>query len=220
MDFGGDFVNLKEAFQAQNTINNLFEHAQRYLNITDNVVTVKEKHFRSKAVEGQTDETFDTTNLESKKFPADNIIDFLLKLIDEREKLAHAINNAKANMDFDLDTAVDTNRKRHSLVGTLDWLTSLKSSNVVQKNQGRGYVFNNEGNQTEYRYDIERVQTIDFDRNRLRRIVKGLYKKADEVSNNIDLALLNTKVDYEFPFDMHGDNDSIIEEYINSISNN
>ena len=74
----------------------------------------------------------------------------------------------------------------------------------------------NEGNQTEYRYDIERVQTIDFDRNKLRKIIKNLYSKADSVSNDIDLELLDTKVDYEFPFDMHGDNDSIIEDYINS----
>ena len=209
-------MNLKEAFQAQNTINNLFNHAQDYLNRIDNVVTVKEKHFRSKAVEGQTDEIYDVTNVESKKFPADKIIEFLLKLIDEREKLAHAVAAAKAKMDFDLDTAVYTNKNRHSLAGTLDWMTSLQSSNIVQKNQGRGYVFNNEGNQTEYRYDIERIQTIDFDRNKLRKIVKALYNKADEVSNNIDLALLNTKVDYEFPFDVHGDNNSIIEEYINS----
>ena len=209
-------MNLKEAFQAQNIMNNLFNHAQNYLNQIENVVTIKEKHLRSKAVEGQIDEVYDGNSVDAKKFPADKIIEFLLKLIDEREKLAIAISRAKASMDFDLDAAVDTNKKRHSLANTFDWLTSLKSSKVIQKNQGRGYVFNNEGNQTEYRYDIERVQTIDFDRNKLRKIIKSLYSKADVVSNDIDLELLDTKVDYEFPFDMHGDNDSIIEEYINS----
>ena len=209
-------MNLKEAFQAQNTINNLFNHAQDYLNQMENVVTIKEKHLRSKALAGQTDEVYDGNSVEAKRFPTDKIIEFLLKLLDEREKLAIAISRAKANMDFDLDAAVDTNKKRHSLAGTFDRLTSLKSSKIVQKNQGRGYVFNNEGNQTEYRYDIERVQTIDFDRNKLRKIIKNLYSKADAVSNDIDLELLDTKVDYEFPFDMHGDNDSIIEDYINS----
>ena len=209
-------MNLKEAFQAQNTMNNLFNHAQNYLNQIENVVTIKEKHLRSKAVEGQIDEVYDGNSVDAKKFPADKIIEFLLKLIDEREKLAIAISRAKANMDFDLDAAVDTNKKRHSLASTFDWLASLKSSKVIQKNQGRGYVFNNEGNQTEYRYDIERVQTIDFDRNKLRKIIKNLYSKADAVSNDIDLELLDTKVDYEFPFDMHGDNESIIEDYINS----
>ncbi|MBR1728353.1 MAG: formate dehydrogenase [Selenomonadaceae bacterium] len=210
-------MNLKEAFQAQNIINSLSEHAENYLMQTGNVVTVKEKHLRSKAVEGQADEDIDTTNYEDKKFPAEGVIEFLIKLIDERSKLAHAINEAKLKMDFDLDAAVYTNRKRHILASTLDRLVRLQSSHIVHKNLGRGYVFNKEGNQTEYRYDIERIQTIDFDRNKLRKQIKDVYAKADQVSNEIDAALINTQVNYEFPFDIHGDNDSIIEDYIISL---
>ena len=209
-------MNLKEAFQVQNIINDLFSYATNYLMSTENVVTVKEKHFRSKAVEGQTDEERDMTNYDSKKFSAESIINFLMRLLEEREKLSHAINAAKAQMNFDLDSAVDTNRNRHRLTDTFDQLVRLQSVHTIHRNQGRGYVFNKEGNQTEYRYDIERIQTIDFDRKKLRGIVKSIYSKADEVSNSIDMALLNTKVDYEFPFDLHGDNDSIIEEYISA----
>ena len=209
-------MNLKEAFQVQNVINNLSDHASNYLYKTENVISVKEKHFRSKAVEGQADEERDMTDYESKKFPAEGVIEFLLKLIDEREKLAKAINKAKLNMEFDLDSAVYTNRKRHDIAGVLDNLVRLQSSHVIYRNQGRGYVFNKDGNQTEYRYDIERIQTIDYDRNKLRGLTKSLYAKADEVSNDIDAALINVKVDYEFPFDIHGDNDTIIEDYINS----
>ena len=113
-------------------------------------------------------------------------------------------------MNFDLDAAVEVNKQRHSAVKAFDFIVTQKSSNVVQKNQGRGYVFNNEGNQIEYRYDIERIKTIDFDRNRLRRVIKALYDKADEISTSIDSALLNTKVDYEVPFNVYGYNDSII----------
>ena len=213
-------MNLKEAFQAQNLINKLFNHAINYIEREGNVVTIKENHLRSKALEGQPDEKYDITDLESKKFPADKIIDFLQKLIDEREKLAHAISKAKSKMDFDLDAAVYTNKSRHTLAQTLDYLTKIQSSNVIQRNQGRSYFFTKDSNganiQTEYRYDIERIQTIDFDRNKVRRMSKGLYNKADEVSNNIDLALVNTQVDYELPFNMHGDYDSIIEDYINA----
>ena len=36
-------MNLKEAFQVQNIINDLFDHAKSYLMETNNVVTVKEK---------------------------------------------------------------------------------------------------------------------------------------------------------------------------------
>ncbi len=209
-------MNLKEAFHTQNLFTNLLSYAKDYLLEIDNVMTVKEKHFRSKAVEGQNDEVLDLTNLESKKFPADKVIDFILMLLDEREKLAQAISKAKLNMNFDLDAAVEVNKQRHSAVKAFDFIVTQKSSNVVQKNQGRGYVFNNEGNQIEYRYDIERIKTIDFDRNRLRRVIKALYDKADEISTSIDSALLNTKVDYEVPFNVYGYNDSIIEEYIES----
>ena len=208
-------MNLKEAFQVQNIINDLFDHAKSYLMETNNVVTVKEKHFRSKAVDGQPDEEIDVTDFNSKKFPAEYVIEFIIRLIDEREKLAHAIRSAKSNMDFDLDAAVDSNKKRHSLAEALDWMARLQSTHTIHKNLGRGYVFNKEGNQTEYRYDIERIQTIDFDRNKLRKRIKDLYKKADKISNDIDAALIHTQVDYVFPFDIHGDNDSIIEDYIN-----
>ncbi len=207
-------MNLKEAFQAQNIFDKLGEHAREYLSDSENVMTVKEKHFRSKSVQGQSDEELDVTNYDSKKFSADGVIKFLFRLIEEREKLAHAIHSAKSGMNFDLDTAVDANRRRHSLASVLDELVRQKSSRIVQKNVGRGYVFNNEGNQTEYRYDIERIQTIDYDRNKVRKQLKELYAEADKVSTAIDLALLNTEVNYELPFDIHGDYDSIIEEFI------
>ena len=209
-------MNLKEAFQVQNVINTLSSHAEVYLSKNENLISVKEKHFRSKAVEGQADEERDMTDYESKKFPVESVVNFLLKLIDEREKLAMAINKAKLGMEFDLDSAVYTNRKRHDIAGVLDKLVRLQSSHVIYRNQGRGYVFNKDGNQTEYRYDIERIETIDYDRNKVRGIAKNIYSKADEVSNDIDAALINVQVDYEFPFDIHSDSDTIIEDYINS----
>ena len=207
-------MNLKDAFQTQNMFNKLSEHADNYLSDRDNVMTFKEKHFRSKVAPDQTDEELDVTNYNTKKFPAGDVIRFLIRLIEEREKLSHAIHAAKAQMSFDLDTAVDANKRRHSLALTLDSLVRQQSAHLIQKNAGRGYIFNKEGNQTEYRYDIERIQTIDYDRNKVRQLLKKLYEEADRVSTEIDLALLNTKVNYELPFDIHGDYDSIIEEFI------
>ena len=207
-------MNLKEAFQTQNMFQKLGEHADDYLDTRENLMTVKEKHFRSKVAPDQSDEELDVTNYDTKKFPAGDVIRFLIRLIDEREKLSHAIHAAKAQMSFDLDTAVDANRRRHSLANTLDALVRQQSSKVILKNAGRGYVFNKEGNQTEYRYDIERIQTIDYDRVKVRQLLKKLYEDADKVSTEIDLALLNTQVHYELPFDIHGDYDSIIEDFI------
>ncbi|MBQ7630357.1 MAG: formate dehydrogenase [Selenomonadaceae bacterium] len=205
-------MNLKEAFQAQNKIEKLFDFVSGYLGDGKNLVSVTEKHLRSKAAEGQQDEKIDI--VVEDKFPPDKVIDFLMMLIDEREKLARAIHAAKSSMQFDLDSAVDVNKKRHLAVERLRTLRNFKSSSLLEKNAGVGYVFNKEGNQTTYRYDIERVRTIDFDRNRVRDLIDKLQAQADKVSNDIDAALISTTVAYKLPFDMHAGNMEVIEDYI------
>ena len=206
-------MNLKEAFQAQNKLEKLFSFASGYLDDEKNLISVTEKHFRSKAAEGQQDEKINVAV--DNKFPPDKVINFLMMLIDEREKLAKAIHSAKSSMQFDLDSAVDVNKKRHAAATTLRDLRRIKSSSLIEKNAGVGYVFNKEGNQVTYRYDIERVKTIDFDRNRVRELIKKLQAKADKVSNEIDAALISTSVDYEFPFDVNAGNLEVIEDFVN-----
>ena len=209
-------MNLKEAFQAQNTLENLFERVNEYLLEVDNVTITKEKHFRSKAAEGQIDEEMDVTNYNTKIFDVNKMIDFLVFLIGEREKLAHAIHTAKLKMEFDLDSAVDVNKKRHLAINILRNMRQIKSSSVLRKNGGTDYIFNKEGNQTTFRYDVERITTIDFDRNKVRDLLKKLQEKADAVSNEIDAALINTQVDYIIPFDSHADVAEIFEDFFTS----
>lgn len=206
-------MNLKEAFQAQNKLNELFIHFSEYLENNANVMNVKEKHFRSKAVTGQIDEVLDVTDYMFKIYPTDKVIDFLIVLVDEREKLARAIHAAKSQMELDIDTAVDANKKRHKAIEVLREMRQLKSSSLLKKNFGMDFVFNNEGNQTNYRYDVEIVKTIDFDRNKVRAIVDRLQKKADEVSAEIDVALIQTEVDYVFPFDPHASAAETLEDF-------
>ncbi len=91
-------------------------------------------------------------------------------------------------------------------------LANRKSSHELQKGTGRGYVFNNDGNQTTYCYDIDRIMTIDYDRNKIQEMVKELTHKSDDVSMQIDEVLLQTKVDYEPKFDLAGENSFILEE--------
>lgn len=206
-------MNLKEAFQAQNKINALFEHFTDYLQSERNITTVKEKHFRSKAADGQTDEILDVTNYDNKIYYTNKVINFLMVLIDERAKIAKAIHAAKSTMIFDIDTAVDVNKKRHKAAEILRELRQLKSKSLLRKNAGTGYVFNKDGNQTDFRYDVEVVTTIDFDRNKVRDLVQKLQIEADKVSNEIDAALIGTQVDYVLPFDSHASALEILEEF-------
>ena len=205
-------MNLKEAFQAQNKIEELFDFVDGYLDDEKNLISVTEKHLRSKVAETQKDEKINI--VVDNKFPPDKVIDFMLMLIDERKKIAKAIHAAKTSMKFDLDSAVDVNRKRHLALERLRTLRQFKSSSVLEKNAGVGYVFNKDGNQTTYRYDIERVKTIDFDRNLVRKLIAKLQAKADKISAEIDAALIKTTVDYKLPFDAHASAFEVIEDYL------
>ncbi|MBR0060847.1 MAG: hypothetical protein IJP68_05140 [Selenomonadaceae bacterium] len=69
-------MNLKEAFQAQNKIDELFTYVTNYLRNEEHLISVTEKHFRSKAAEGQPDEKINI--VVDDKFPPDKVIDFLL----------------------------------------------------------------------------------------------------------------------------------------------
>ena len=205
-------MNLKEAFQAQNKIGELLDYIVRYLSDEDNVMTVTEKHLRSKALAGQQDDSVDVSRKSEEMFEVGKLIGIWQQLMEEKEQLGLAIGKAKAGMDFNLDSAVDANKSRRSFLMTLQRLANRKSSHELQKGEGRGYVFNNDGNQTTYCYDIDRIMTIDYDRNKVRAMVKELTRESDEVSIKIDEALLQTQVDYEPKFDLAGEESFIIEE--------
>ena len=205
-------MNLKEAFQAQNKIGEILDYIGRYLSDEDNVMTVTEKHLRSKALAGQQDDSVDVSRKSEEMFEVGKLIGIWQQLMEEKEQLGLAIGKAKAGMDFNLDSAVDANKSRRSFLMTLQRLANRKSSHELQKGEGRGYVFNNDGNQTTYCYDIDRIMTIDYDRNKVRAMVKELTRESDEVSIKIDEALLHTQVDYEPKFDLAGEESFIIEE--------
>ena len=205
-------MNLKEAFQAQNKIIELLDYISGYLSVEDNVMTVTEKHLRSKALAGQQDDSVDVSRKSEEMFDVGKLIDIWQQLMNEKEQLGLAIGKAKAGMSFNLDAAVDANKSRRAFLMTMQRLANRKSSHELQKGEGRGYVFNNDGNQTTYCYDIDRIKTIDYDRNKVRAMVKELTRVSDEVSIKIDEALLHTQVDYEPKFVLAGEESFIIEE--------
>lgn len=209
-------MNLKEAFQAQNKISELMSYINRYLSDSDNVMTITEKHLRSKALAGQQDDTVDVSRKADEGFDVGRLLGIWQEFMEEKERLGAAIGKAKAGMGFNLDAAVDANKSRRAFLSMLQELANRKSSHELQKGEGRGYVFNNDGNQTSYCYDIDRILTIDYDRNKVRAMVKELNRTSDEVSIKIDEALLQTQVDYAPKFDLAGENRFVLEELMGS----
>lgn len=205
-------MNLKEAFQAQNKLGELMRYIILYLSDSDNVMTITEKHLRSKALVGQQDESVDASCKAEEAFDVGQLLGIWEELMEEKNRLSTAIGKAKADMDFNLDAAVDENKSRRAFLSTLQGLANRKSSHELEKGAGRGYVFNNEGNPTSYCYDIDRIMTIDYDRSKVRAMVKEMNRISDEVSIKIDEALLRTHVDYTPRFDLAGENKFILEE--------
>ena len=94
-----------------------------------------------------------------------------------------------------------------------DAATEVRNSETLIPNGGTGFRFNNEGNQVSYRCDVKKVVTINFDRNKVRKMCADLSKKSDEISGQIDAAVVNTQVAYEAPFDVNDTFSDVFEAF-------
>ena len=198
-------MNLKEAFRFQNKLQSMMDEAQAILGVTSNVTKVQNTYLRHKVMaEAEDETTVDTPSTEYGE-KITELAEFLLHLMTEREKLSAAIYKAKSDLKLSagLDGEVSLNRKRQEIANLFRHMVSLRNGEVLITNGGTGYRFNNEGNQVSYRCDVKRVTTINFDRNRIRKMCADLSKKSDETSAALDAALVNTAVEYETPFDVN-----------------
>ena len=205
-------MNLKEAFRFQNKLQALMDEAQSILGSTANITKVQNTYLRKKVMpEAENETTIDAPATEYSE-QITLVAEFLLHLLSEREKLSVAIFQAKAglNLPAGLDGEVSLNSKRQEVAGLFRRMAGLRSSEVLIPNGGTGYRFNNEGNQVSYRCDVKRVTTINFDRNKIRKMCGDLSKKSDEVSAALDSVMVNTQVEYTVPFDV---NDTFAEAF-------
>ena len=205
-------MNLKEAFRFQNKLQSMMDEAQSILGSTANITKVQNTYLRKKVMtEAENETTIDAPATEYSE-QITLVAEFLLHLLSEREKLSVAIFHAKAglNLPAGLDGEVSLNSKRQEVAGLFRRMAGLRSSEVLIPNGGTGYRFNNEGNQVSYRCDVKRVTTINFDRNKIRKMCGDLNKKSDEVSAALDSVLVNTQVEYTVPFDV---NDTFAEAF-------
>ena len=211
-------MNLKEAFRYQNKLQRLMDEAEGILNRDRNVTKVENTALRHKVNPEAQDET--TLELPDTEY-AEQITEvavFLMFLLQERERLSHAIRAAKQGMDMDFDGEVSLNAKRQEIAGIFRHMGEIRCSENLYSGAGVGYKFNAEGNQVSYRCDLKKVTTINFDRNKVRSYASGLSKKADLVSAELDKRMVNTEVSYEAPFDVNDTFAEVLQQHIDRIS--
>ena len=207
-------MNLKEAFRYQNKLQALITEAEGILMSDRNITKTQTTVFHKKVMPELENETTEEVAPSEYADRINGVVAFLLHLLNEHEKLAKGIHDAKAALPIDMDNEVSLNGKRQRIASTLRRMVDLRGSEVLLPGGGTGYRFNAEGNQVSYRCDAKRVTTINFDRNKLRSNLSALNKKSDEVSAELDRCMVNSEVAYEAPFDVNDSFATVFEAYL------
>lgn len=203
-------MNLKESFRYQNFLDMMMRAASASIQQRDHCLKVTKTHLRSKANPDASDVT-ETVDGEV-FFANDDVVAFMAWLVKEREKLTTAVGAAKASIGFDIDAAIETNKFRQTVNGSIK--NMLRYTPTKRVEQGRDYKFNVEGNQTPYIYEIEVVSEEAYDKTGAKTLMREMISKADEVSAAIDAAMINTKVDYEPVFDVNETFDDVMTDFL------
>lgn len=204
-------MNFKDAFRYQNFLGELFVNVHNYITTRSNLVNVTEHHLKNKHNADASDEVIDATSTSKVGVDIDKMVDLLIAVLDEKEKVGIAIAQAKAKHLFEIDAEAAHNKLRQRAVAALQFMSAIKSSK--DKLRGTDYKFNGEGNQVSYSYNIERTVEPDFDRAKIKELIRSLSEKSDEVSTGIEKSLLDDVVVFEPRFSISDKFDDIAEDW-------
>lgn len=204
-------ITLKKSFEVQNYLKKLSDEIIMILGYPANITIVTQEHMRKKAFAEAEDEIVVKPKMTDCEFSVGELIDFACYLQEVSEKLTTAINKAKIANGQDFDGMIAINNRKRALLNRLVTMSNVKASETFTT--GKATKFNGEGNQTVYCYDIKEVTTIDFDRNKVKAIASRLRKELDETSTKIDMAQLETMVEFDTEFDIGDTLDDAIAKW-------
>lgn len=195
-------MNLKESYRYANFLEGLLNVAENYLYKDDFVTTTKEDRLRSKVNKEAEDELGVVIVKQiDVDFTPNQVIDFIVKVIDEKEKLFTAIADAKATTEINIDNAVSLNKRKQRIISVFQTLANRKPKEI--QTTGRDYKFDINGEQKPYNYNINRIISIDYDRNSIKNLIKKYRKECDEISAKLDEIEINTQVSHNCLFDVN-----------------
>ena len=203
-------MNLKESYRYANYLDSLLNSAYMYLGNKGFVTTTKQNHLRSKANKEAEDEIMNVQKPFDVDFTPNNIIDFVVKVLAEKEALSNAIAAAKASTEINIDNAVAMNKKKQGFVYILNGIVNLKPTEKTVA--GRAYKFDINNEQKPYVYDITETTTIDFDRNDVKALIRKYNKECDEISSKLDAIEINTEVAFVPRWDVNDVFEDIVME--------
>ena len=194
-------MNLKESYRYANYLDSLLRRAYTYLGNTGFVTTTVEEHLRKQSNPDVENETIEVQKPFDVEFSPNDVIDFVVKVIEEKEKLSEAIAEAKSTTEINIDNAISMNKKKQGFVSVLNGIADIKPSET--KTTSKSYKFDINGEQKPYVYDVNRKTSIYFDRTDVRNLIKKYLKETDEISAKLDLIEITTQVDFTPTWDMN-----------------
>ena len=208
-------MNLKEAFRYQKFLDCLMSTAKSSIVNGEHALSVCKTHKRSVAHAGDTD-IVEKVEPQTSFWQNDDVIRFMVWLVEERGKLSYAINDAKrgclVSTGLDIDAAIETNKFRQLLHYGIKNMLGYTASR--QTTTGKAYCFNANGEQVPYYYDVDVVKEEAYDRSSAKRIMSDVIKEADRISSAIDSAMVQLDVKYDTPFDVNDSFDDVMEEFL------
>ena len=205
-------MNLKESYRYANYLDELLSTAYTYLRNKGFVTTTVEEHLRKQSNPDVENETIEVQKPFDVEFTPNDVIDFVVKVITEKEKLSAAIAKAKNTTDVNIDNAIAMNKKKQGFVSVLNGIADIKPTESITT--GNDYKFNNEGNQVKYFYNIKRITTIDYNRTDIKNLIKKYLKETDDISAKLDLIEITTIVQFTPLFNINTSFEDSIVEYI------
>ena len=210
-------MNLKEAFKYQNFLSKLMEQATASIVSSEHSLQITKTHKKHDA-NSNIEDIVEVIEPEKKYYKNDDVIRLIETIITERLEVSKAISKAKeSTVEIDIDAEVEANKFRHDAINNIKWMMNNKPYKRIC--QGIDYVFNVEGNQTPYSYNIEEKAEYNYDRNNAKQVLKELVEKADKSSMEIDKAYINTEVCFEPRFNVHDSFEDIMEKFEGSNKN-
>ena len=194
-------MNLKESYRYANYLDDLLSTAYTYLRNKGFVTTTVEEHLRKQSNPDVENETIEVQKPFDVEFKPNDVIDFVVKVIEEKDKLSDAIAEAKSITEINIDNAIAMNKKKQGFVSVLNGIADIKPSEI--KTTSKSYKFDINGEQKPYIYDVNRKTSIDFNRTDVRNLIKKYLKETDEISAKLDLIEITTIVDFVPAFDIN-----------------
>ena len=209
-------MNLKEGFRYQNFLNTLMAEAETYLFSDDHLFKTTKKHMR-KASNPDAEDVTEEVQADN-QYNVNDVVQFMVSIIAEKEEVTAAINKAKTSAEHDIDALTEGNKLRNSFCKQLKSVLKKKGKTVTRSE--RGFMLNNEKNQVTYFYDVEETRTEIFNRKSLTDLFEDASKESANVSNYIDVLRVTTPIDFTPRFNVNLTFEEVLTNFIETLDKN